>query len=550
MLLDNPFHVLGLPADCTVAERTRRESKANAYLHMGMALKFKDDLYFDGCRRNEATTRKAAADLHDAKQRIKYGLFWFTQSGILDHRALQMVRRADLRTAFDSLKTVENRQVTPAYASSISNFGTVCMLVGIRSQLGWANDVVTRSEYLLRGLRAKARVLGTLAENDLKAHCAALGDDVAAGDANRLMDLFAEGLKTFVSEADKYGVVLPTDGLMKALDAGGDRYEPLKLQFASKPRKELERAVKMCNQVSGKDARQACSAALELVEIAKEHLPQLEKVMSKEDIRYRSVADSVSGAVLDAAVDYFNYHQEHDSASLRVYDDALELNEFALGVARDILARERAEESLATLKKMKKAAEHERMVSAMAQWAEGSSAILEREMTSARRLEYVSECLDASNSTSGIARLSHYRDRGVGLSGVGFSISEPMVSMASVVGHLLVSHIVAACNENDAMFRIHRGGQLLRQLARTFVPLSSTFDHPLTRPGSAKATGPFYVNRQCRERIETNLQIVEENAVVPSPPPSVATDSSGCFARLSIVAIIIIVVFFAALLSG
>ena len=62
MILDNPFHILGLLADCSTLEKTRREARAKAYLSVGKPLVFQDDLYFEGCRRNQATIERALND--------------------------------------------------------------------------------------------------------------------------------------------------------------------------------------------------------------------------------------------------------------------------------------------------------------------------------------------------------------------------------------------------------------------------------------------------------------------------------------------------------
>ena len=80
MILDNPFHVIGLPADCTAREKARREGQAEERIsRSGSALAFDgDDLFFEGCRRNQATVERSLSALHDANDRIGYGLFWFT----------------------------------------------------------------------------------------------------------------------------------------------------------------------------------------------------------------------------------------------------------------------------------------------------------------------------------------------------------------------------------------------------------------------------------------------------------------------------------------
>ena len=55
MILNNPFHILGLVANSDKHEETRRQSQIKRYLEVGKPLSFQDDLYFPGCRRNAIT---------------------------------------------------------------------------------------------------------------------------------------------------------------------------------------------------------------------------------------------------------------------------------------------------------------------------------------------------------------------------------------------------------------------------------------------------------------------------------------------------------------
>ena len=80
MLLDNPFHVLGLPADCSAKELTQRESRIRAYVEVGKPLLFEEDLLFPKCKRNSGATKAASTMLQDSGQRLKAGLFWFTRT--------------------------------------------------------------------------------------------------------------------------------------------------------------------------------------------------------------------------------------------------------------------------------------------------------------------------------------------------------------------------------------------------------------------------------------------------------------------------------------
>ena len=130
MLLDNPFHVLGLPADCTAKELTQRESRIRAYVEVGKPLLFDGDLLFPKCKRNAGTVNVASTALQDAGQRLKAGMFWFTRSGLLDDAGFDILStKGPVSALLHWHKVAEREQVTARYISSVSNYATLCILL-------------------------------------------------------------------------------------------------------------------------------------------------------------------------------------------------------------------------------------------------------------------------------------------------------------------------------------------------------------------------------------------------------------------------------------
>ena len=172
MILDNPFHVLGLPADCTTKELNRRKAQAEAYLRIGKPLEFDEDLYVSRhCHRNSSTLGLAIKQLHDGRERMQHGLFWFTRGGPLDAHALRLLARGRTRDAYEALARIGSRPVDAASAPSLNNLGTLCLLLGLDPPSGetGTDGSELRSDRIMYGLRAKARLVGHLPEPDLGA---------------------------------------------------------------------------------------------------------------------------------------------------------------------------------------------------------------------------------------------------------------------------------------------------------------------------------------------------------------------------------------------
>ena len=136
MLLTNPFHLLGLPADATAKERSERESRIRAYLEVGKPLEFGEQDVVLGAKRNAGNVQKALKTMQAADARMGSGFFWFTRSGMLDEQALGLLaegKRDECRGLLDKL---EGREPTSGYFSSLMNLGTFRMLEALLARDG------------------------------------------------------------------------------------------------------------------------------------------------------------------------------------------------------------------------------------------------------------------------------------------------------------------------------------------------------------------------------------------------------------------------------
>ena len=418
MILNNPFHVLGLVANCGKREETRRGSQIERYLEVGKPLVFQDDLYFPSCRRNGITVKRALTRIQDARDRIGPGLFWFTSGGSIDEDGLCKLHSGDLHGALAIWQRVEGRSIVLEYASSINNFGTISLLVALVGRSPGqelASNDSERMDHLLRGLKAKARLIGGLCGPDLSSFCASFSDEIAARDPDEIADIFAESLELFKEEAESHGLELPTLTLVSVLGSGGSRAEALRQKFALVPRQELERAIRECASAYEKKPSQALVAGKQLMKVARVQLSELTYIVSGSEFVYTSLADRVASELLSAAVQNYNHHAERDSESARVASASIALVKYAVDVACSSAIRVRAQENLETLKTITKDQAMKRVRAALEAWIEGAMEQLEMYSSPHSRIAFVRRAVGKSGSRddSAINLLPAFRHQGV-----------------------------------------------------------------------------------------------------------------------------------------
>lgn len=489
MILDNPFHVLGLLADASVPERAGREGQIAAFLRGGRRLEFDDDLYFPGCRRNQGTFDRALSDLYDAKDRIRFGLFWFTRScgDLDDDDALRVLRGGDLQGAISVWARVENRPPDARIASCLNNLGTACLLAALtRLTPGQRlpDGSCEQAEYVRRGLTAKARFVGSLGGTDLSAYCETFGDDIAARDPEGIAEEFGEGLERFAEEARKFGLNIPAAVLAQVVKDGGPRTARLAARFVGTSRRKLEEALVACEDADPKDAG---SLGARLLVVATEHLPEVAAVLGKTSIKYTSLADRVCEALLNGAVTHWNHYNSESAESsleteLQVARKCRSLVRYAHDLACGIAVRDRAGENLATVDGIVSEREMALVGFPIKEWLDQAYALLNSRARPQARIDFVHESLQESpDSASSIVNLlQELSSKGAAGFGPTFTQGEEVVECASAVCVALTGNVVSAHNDSPAGSDLERTAtRLLHGVFRHFYPLSrpSTMFH-------------------------------------------------------------------------
>ena len=530
MILDNPFHVLGLLADASVPERAGREGQIKAFLRAGRPLEFDDDLFFPGCRRNQGTVDRALRDLHDAKDRIRFGLLWFTGSGgVLDDHALRVLRGGDLQGAISVWARVEDRPLDARIAPCLNNLGTACLLAalkGLPPGRRWPDGSREQAEYVRRGLTAKARVVGSLGGTDLSAYCKTFGDDIAARDPEGIAEQFGEGLEQFAEEARKFGMNIPAALLAQAVRDGGPRTASLADRFVGTSRRELEEALDACENA---DPPNAASLAARLMVVGKEHLPDVAVVLGRTHIKYTSLADRVCDALLNGAVTHWHHYNRESAessleAGLKVARSCQSLVRYANQVACGITARERAGENLAAVDGIVSEAEIEQVRLPIKEWLDRAYTLLNSRAQPQARVDFVQESLQESpDSASSIVNLLRkLSSKGAAALGPTFPQGEEVVECASVVCVALTGNVVSAHNDSPAGSSVeHTATQLLHGVFRHFYPLSrpSTVFHLPPGPST------FPVKDEVFGNLSKNLAIAVEQGERRAPSVSHGTRS-------------------------
>lgn len=545
MILDNPFHVLGLLADCGPGEKTRREARTKAHLRVGKPLVFMDDLYFQGCRRNQTTIERALSQLNNARDRVGYGLFWFTEGGVLDGHALPKLRQGDLQGAFAAWQRIEDRLPTRSYASCLNNLGTLYLLMalsGPASGQRWPRASKQRVAYLERGLQAKARLVGMLGEAELADFCRTFSDDLVVRDSKAIVTAFGRSFFETIAEAEKYGIDVPAAAIVRILESGGPRTAELTEKLVLEGREAVQRAINTCATAYEHDPSQAAAAGEQLMAATREKLPEFAALVSKTDIRYTSIADQTAEAILDADVTYFNWRSKTGEMSQDALKGSLLLAEYAAEIACGAAIRQRARENVETTRRF--VTERERVEAmagvrkGMGKWLERANEIARKTPIPRQRIAFAELALKRSAGvpTSALDLMEAVRLQGIKAFGPSFPRSEEMVGLGSLVCQILMGCVISAHNDSSLQSERISAARILQGLPTHFQAVSGTSNRSAnTRvrhyvAGSDGAVHPsqFLVSDECFRRLMENVQLSRTTAVATSTSSTASGSGRGC----------------------
>lgn len=344
MLLTNPFHLLGLPADATAKERSERESRIRAYLEVGKPLEFGEQDVVLGAKRNAGNVQKALKAMQAADARMRSGFFWFTRSGMLDEQALGLLAEGKRDECRELLDKLEGREPTSGYFSSLMNLGTFRMQEALLVRDGAA---------FISGLTVKMKALGAVDESVLLEWARSIGDEISSSDIDKVLSHFEPAFESVRKEADRYGLSVSPAGWTEALKAGGSRFGSMEEAMASGPRAKVMDAVSTCRAAREEGKVAASVAADAMLELARPAMEELKTVLAPDHLVVCSLGDAVAKELLECAVVHWNRAQEAGRETESTIDVSLRLVEEAKRWADGVAVLDRAEEHTATLNRMR-----------------------------------------------------------------------------------------------------------------------------------------------------------------------------------------------------
>lgn len=533
MILENPFHRLGLLADVDSVGFTKRISRINALLAAEMPLEFQPDLFFAGGMRNSTTIEAAKRDLQTALGKIQSGVFWFTGSGLVDDMAFDELRSGNIFKALDYWDKVCNRpDISKNQISSLNNLGTLQLLLALANPQKNLS-LQARREHFLNGLESKILLFTKPNKETQRFFFESIGDSIIAKQPDKIKDAFKERFSGLFEAADEQNLGLSVSDWSARIAGLGNFASELLAPFQNDIRVKIDAFIKEAKSDIAKGGMRSYQAAKRLSLEAPELLSAYSNIAGGEDLYIESLADKVAEAILDGGVKYFN---GLDEAELKEVTRVLELTEAANRIAKGQRIKERLKENLDVLRRRQETERKEGQIKVESNAMHRALQKTVDASSNRASKNVIAELTPEEPSPWGVVdALVKLRSKGISTQGVSFVQSDHFINASDTAASVLLSKVIAEVNDVQENLEVKKqlGILNLDEVLTTFQYaekacrlIRSTF----VAKGSASINDKtFAVESRTRNRILENHETIKSlTTAAHSAKKGRQTTGAGC----------------------
>jgi hypothetical protein len=322
IIKQNPFRILGLPANTTERDLQRQIGIIKRYAEIGKTKSFDYDLEILGdIKRDLDDIQLAANRIEQSDNKLVYSLFWFVNNSPIDEIALNYLKQETKKSIEIWKKSLKN-EITHKNFSSYQNFSTLALIYSVKN--GQVN---------LRTLRIAIKLKGHLLNSaSLKDFSKLVTNNGYGHNSSEISRKFVREifglLKPYFNKT--YGIT-PTDviSLFGTYPASIQKY--ISSMFTEVSTSNIENKIEKTVQKRKDKPKNAEVLGEDLYKSTKSDLTLLKKILGTSSVQYQLISNKLANEILECSIDFFNKNIEEDTG-LDLGNYALRVAEFAKSI--------------------------------------------------------------------------------------------------------------------------------------------------------------------------------------------------------------------------
>ena len=327
---NNPYRIIGILAGATEKELQQRKSKIQAYARINKPIDSELDFSFlPFVERTPTVIEQAFSSIEQAQDRLDHALFWFVNATPMDAMAIDYLKKGDIQKAEEIWERItEGKEITPKNFSAFANLGTLYL----------------RDKNNQRALQKAMALKTKLIESDSFVHFVHLvADQTLSVDRQRQLN----------NLITQWGTI-PAQSLVTLFAECSDTIrQQVGKKASQEPIYKIETLLEKGEKKRKEDPKTAYKVGKYLYTNTKEAFVQLKQILGATDLNYKRLSDALAKELIQCSVDYINELQDEVDDEQKLFNEGMELLQWAKSLAVNNLTKERVQENIKTLERMK-----------------------------------------------------------------------------------------------------------------------------------------------------------------------------------------------------
>lgn len=316
-IYQNPFRVFGVYSNTSLRELTANKTRISAYAKVGKCVTFALDgvSCIPEVLRTQEAIQNADHELNMPLTKLVHAMSWFVNGSSLDEMAIGHY------LAGNSEKAKELLQKRPSSTSHV-NLSVINFIEGnYGNALQSAYAIVNDHEMC-------------------KSFVALICGETFVIDPHDLWKAYIDLVVRDIKASSLLIGITSQHNIDTSYIKNIALEEPLQLLNSL--------LSNVSDQLKNSSPAVAYKLGIQLMKTAKLHLPKVQSLIGKHDVRYISIADSLANMILQCGINYYNSTDDDDDV-----DKAMVLQEYACSIAAGSLVVQRCQKNLNILKSKK-----------------------------------------------------------------------------------------------------------------------------------------------------------------------------------------------------
>lgn len=333
LIANNPYRIIGIPANATAREIQGRKAKITAFARVGKEISSDFDFIFlNNISLENEIIEKAFSDIEQNQDKVEHSLFWFLNQNSIDNTAIEYLKNGDKDKALEIWeKLTDEKEVSVKNFSAFNNLGTLYLLENSKDKIK-------------QGITAKIKLIES---DSFKDFVHTVADETYSINTTKQIELFVDKL------ISHYKDKLSTNEVMELFSNCNSAVQQyLSKKFTEEPVYRIEAQIEMAKKSRSNNRILAYQSAYDLFTNTKSELSTLKLILGTDNLQYRMLADNVAKELLQCSIDYFNESQKQGKNN-DYLEDSLKISKWAASIAASEATKAKAREDIETLEGMK-----------------------------------------------------------------------------------------------------------------------------------------------------------------------------------------------------